>query len=421
MAAWFQRILVAAMVFIGSLGVVIDYLKRPQETWLAPVQYQRSGLFLAAGVALGIVALVALGRTGRRLVTAPGLLIVLIAFYSAFTRAIHEDPMEGAKSAVFAAATLLPLLIAVPAYLRGTADMYGLLRFIMGANIVWIACVMVQFVLRWKLLVAGNEDRFAGLTGNPQHAGTFLAALGVIALWLLINDPKTRYRLLWAGVLGANIILLIWTGSRTAFGMLVLGSTLTLYARMGRAVFILPVAALFAYAAFKIATGANIDLGAERLVSTENTRAQVWTRLFQEGMSSPLVGSGLEEAGVTENSYLLGFASSGIGMVVLMLLLAGASAVGLLRIFRARWRLDPPHRAFADLAMAYICMYFAGAMFEGYMLSRVGPHPVFFIVFSALGLRVVQLSYQEQADREAGWYADEALDEGTEGAPAAAS
>jgi hypothetical protein len=58
---------------------------------------------------------------------------------------------------------------------------------------------------------------------------------------------------------------------------------------------------------------------------------------------------------------------------------------------RKRWMPERTRRV-ADLVLGFYGMYFAGAMFEGYIMSRVSAALVFMLIFSAIGGRLIAMA-----------------------------
>jgi hypothetical protein len=192
-------------------------------------------------------------------------------------------------------------------------------------------------------------------------------------------------RLFYTAVTGIFLLLLIWTGSRGGMGMFLIGATAVLYRRFGQTVLLLPLVAIALVVMLKVAEAANIKLGAERLMDTTNTRAAPWSSLLKSGLSSPIFGVGPESVEGSENSYLLAFASYGFGMVILMFLLVGISALQCLRLYRVRRSVDPATGSLIDLVLGQQAIYFLGSVFEGYVNARVGSNLVILLIFAAIG------------------------------------
>ena len=201
-----------------------------------------------------------------------------------------------------------------------------------------------------------------------------------------MHDPKKRAKILWVALLAINMLFLVWTGSRTGGLMFVVGLMAVLYARIGKAVLLFPVAALVVWGLMLLAVYLDIGANLERLVSLENTRQGVIAGQINAILERPLTGVGWRGESIgTENSYLGGFAGYGI---VYFLLTLGLTLTCMWQCFRLttrrRW-LPPEQRPLVDLYCAFNAMYFAGAGFEGFILARAAPQ-VMLPLFSAVGV-----------------------------------
>lgn len=388
----FLKVLIGMMVFVSALSVSVNFYGMPIRIWLNPIQSMRSELFLALGALLGIAILGHTARLGERRVSKQGVLLFVMAIYASALRVVHEGPGDGVQSLVFACATILPLLLAVPLLIDDVDDVYGMLWLLVLVNAAWLGGVAIQYGIDPGALSKGRQGRFFGLLGNPQHAAVFLGVLGAITFWMFLNDPRTRRRPFYGVLLGANMVFLAWTGSRTGMAMFVIGVVVSVYGRFGRTILLLPAVFVVGLAGFWIANRLGIDLGsADRLLSTQDTRSASWQNMIQSGMRNPAIGVGISRAGDSENSYLYAFAAYGVGMIALIAVLLGTSALICLKLFRQRRHVAPQHRPIIDLVLGYNAMYFAGGVLEGYMMARVAASLVFLVVFGSIASRIIEM------------------------------
>ncbi len=377
-----------AMLMASALGAPTDWLGRPVQTWLIPIQARRSEIYAACGALLlaGVVFHLSQVRMSR--VGMQGILLVAIGFYGAFVRATGGELTSAAESAAFAFLTLVPAVIILPSIIHDREDAMKILRVVGVVSILWIAACVVQFVIRRKVLtLGGGYTRFNGMLSNPQHAAVLLAFFLTTTAFLMVNDLKARYRPIWAAVSAMNLALLFWTASRTGVGMAIIGLTAVFYSRLGRSILLLPIAGLVLAGALSILKSTG-TLQLERLTSTDDTRSRAWQGLWQEFLEFPLFGKAsiAERATYSENSILIALAGFGIFMGVLVGILLLVSIYKSYTVFRARFALkDPTDKRLADLAVGLNGMYIAGAMFEGYMLSRVSSPVSFLLIAAALG------------------------------------
>ncbi len=382
-------------LFFSSIGVALDYDRQPLPGWLLPVQTYRSEIYSLIAASLAVPALVALGRRTTHGIAPQTLVLMAIGLYSGLLLGVHEGPSQAGSTVVLTLATMLPMGIFAGMVLRDRTDFLTALRAIALANVVFVGVTLVQFMINpdYALVAAGAvERRFAGPTQNPQSAGLIVGMMTVVVLWLVLNDTRRSLKVVYIALLACNTSLLLWTGSRTGMAMTLIGIAAVLFARAGRAALFLPIIGLAALAAFELIGGLSSDVDVARLTSTQNTRAGAWAELVRIGMQSPLVGVGLRELAVSENSYLYGFAAYGIGMLLLVVLLTLVAGVQCLRLWRRRGALDRTDRALVDLILGFNAMYFASAVAEGHVIGRVSPLIVLMVLFSAMASTVLRLT-----------------------------
>jgi len=219
----------------------------------------------------------------------------------------------------------------------------------------------------------------------------------------VLNTQRGLWRMTFIGLTGASVIMLLWTGSRTGMGMMVLAVAAVLYARVGRAILAVPVLMVVGYGLYVVATAVlDIDLGLNRLASTEDTRSWVWAKMWETAMDNPAIGVGVEDAEVSENSLLFGFASYGFGMALLLVTVMLVSFAQVLKLLRIRWGLAAEQRRIVDVILGFYAAYFFGTIFEGYMIARISAINVLFFMFAAMATRAIQLAQEHEAVEEYG-------------------
>lgn len=373
---------------------------RFSPTWILPLQMKRSMvLFVFAAVVLFGLLMQARKIRGVKF---PALAAALLAIglYMAFLRTVHEGVQDAIETAIGVVLTTFSLGIAATATTQDRAGMLNLLRSIAMAGLVWVGLVTVQFVLNRSLITVPQPPRFIGLGTNPQATAIFLGPVAVTLLWLALNDPWKLARLAWYPALGVFLMMLLWTGSRTGAAMFVLGAAAVTYTRLGKVVFLAPVVGLVLWILVSLMQSAGIELS-QRVVSTENTRAEVWGRLFESGLSSPIIGVGQGKDLGSENSYLLGFAAYGIGMLALIMLFVGMIAWISVKLLRAKKVLPASYGPYVDVCHAYFAAYVFGSIFEGYILARVASNLVMLLLFAGLAARLLWIARTIQAGEPA--------------------
>jgi len=387
-------IAIALMVFLASIGVALNWRGNIYGSWLLPVQMQRSMIFLLVGVVLAIGMAAHLPRVQFGKLSAGAVLLVIIGCYIGLARTIHEGPIDGLQTIALALIVLTALVITVAHAVETGEDLYPPIRMIAVGLGMFLFCVAMQ-VARDRSRIMNDSDRFIGVGSNPQIVATFLALSLVPVAWLLMYDRANRYRPLWWGIAAFGSLALLATGSRTGLAMTMLGLGTIFVRRFGRAILAVPIGAFAVYVGLNTASAIGLELPLSRLTSTENTRSQAWAFLLEQFRANPLIGTGREGAEVSENSYLYGAAAYGIGMLALLLTFTAYSVWNMMRLFW-RTRSYPQLHSVVDLIIAIHVMYFAGAVFEGYMISRVSaPLPIILVAISMGGAIMFQLDQQD--------------------------
>jgi hypothetical protein len=251
----------------------------------------------------------------------------------------------------------------------------------------WVAMAFlaVNFMqLTGGISTAVINSRFVGISGNANQAG---AVCGVLLLCCayFVNEPLTsRPRRMLAGVmLGLLGLLLAWTGSRASALACVTGILAMYRLRLGRLAIAGIVLSTFALIGFSVLT--DDATAAERLTSTENTRAAVFAQAISDWMSSPIFGIMPfgKQSGV-ESVPLRTLASMGIlgGIVVLVPIAAILTTVP-----RALWiaRARPDLRALSDFYVGSVSCIMVTFLFEGYLFGVLTFVVMFIYIILSLG------------------------------------
>lgn len=355
------------------------------ETWLFPVQIRRAQLHLAFGVLLTLLVL-SKGSFSAHRVSFQALFLVAIAFYQVVMRMVHADVSGAVETLGFALATLPCIALAAPQACSTREGCMQMIKAMMWVSVLWIAACCVQFIINPQQLISSG-GRFWGMLGNSNQAGQMCGPMAAIALWLLVNDTSKRAKLLWLALIGANLLFVIWSGSRAGGLHFFIGVAGVFYARSGKAILLLPVAGLMLWGLYELSHALEIGQNLDRFTSGgPDTRSGVWVAQWELAMENPLIGSAGEGSGYSENSYLFGFALYGIGMFALLVSFMLASAWFCLRLMMNRRVLETDDRALLDLFVAFNAMYFLGAFFEGFMIARSNTLQSMLLMFAGIGV-----------------------------------
>jgi hypothetical protein len=398
--------IIAGILFATALTAPVDWkAKVLYSTWMLPIQKLRAEIHLGLGILLTLIVLFS-GRVDLRRAPAQGILLLALGIYAGLMQFIHDTPPEALQTIGFALGTIPCMIAAVPMLTRDYDGCTRMLRCLMWVSVLWTVCCSIQFVINPRFLL-NDSGRFWGLLANAQQAAIFVAPLAVTALWLLVNDRQKRLKPLWVGLLAINMLFVMWTASRTGAAMFVLGASLVLYSRAGRAVLLMPVAALVFFGLYTLAVELQIMSNVERLTSSTDTRGWVWQAQIGYFMDSPLVGVGWGETGGSESSYLGGAAGYGIGYLGLTLIFLLWSFWLCLRLFIGRRLLPREQRPMVDMFLAWNAMYFAGAAFEGYILARSSTTQVMMLMFAGIGVYLREAQAAAVAAGREVWHEDE--------------
>lgn len=383
--------LIAAMLFAVSLSAPLNedrtgYL----PTWMLPVQQYKASIHLTLGLILSALVLFS-GKAHMHYVPVQGLFILAISLYAGFLQFFHEDAGSALESIGFCMAVVPCMLFAAPAACRDYEGCIKTVRMIMVVGAAWAVCSSIQFVVNPRLVVNGAAEgaRFWGMMGNAQGAAIFCAPMVVIGIWLWLNDPRRRLKILWVALIAINLLFTAWTGSRTGVVMLVLGGAFVLYSRIGRFVLFLPVTGLVVWGLSFLSDELQIQSNLDRLTSMQDTRKEAWAAQLRSIAESPLVGVGWNDVGASESSWLGGFAGYGVIMFLIMISFLIFSMWLCASLWVRRWRIPRERRPLIDLFISWNAMYFGAATFEGIMLGRSSFPQMMVLTMGGIGVWLV--------------------------------
>ena len=410
----------AIMAFAASISYSIDpYTDTLIPTLFTPVQLYRNFIYMFGGGLCYLAMLAHAGKLNATSINQTGLFLIGIAVIGGAFRILNGYVEAGLLSLGLAVFSIIPLTLIVPNLLERREQVYMLMRWVLLVMGIWIIMNTVQFLVNPGVLYPADSGRFQGLTGNPQFAAVLVSFSTVCMTWVALNDPVKIIRIFAVATAAALAICLVWTGSRTGFGMAVIGLGIIFASRIGQLIWALPVAGIFAVVFLQFVSGEVGSLNPEQLFRTNDTRSSMWGVQIETFLANPLFGTGNpNRAGASENSYLLAFSAFGIFMGTMVLAFMVLSGMLILKLFRNRKHEDRLGRSMSDLAMAGIAMYFAGALLEGCIMSRVHSATVYLVITATIGHRLLatraeRLAHNAEAlpesDTEADYHEDESV------------
>ena len=399
-SAQFPMVFIGAMLFISTLGLTEDASRGVEyRTWLYVFQVNRQLAYMlcAAMVMLGVA--IHASRINTRTVPGLGIGMMLLGVYMGLITIFHVGASAGLLAVALSVFSVGTMLIFLASQMRSWGEIVTVLRVFVMVGCLWTLACTIQFLIDQTMLTTGfSSRRFVGLTGNPQHAAGFAAVMATVGFWVYLNDTSKRWRFFAVLCAASHIVFVLWTASRTGLAMSVMGFAGVLYSRLGRAVFLAPVAVGVGYGLLTLAQAMGVRFGFERLVSTDDTRSHKWMTLIENGFANPIIGVGLEEAGGSENGFLYGFAAFGIGVPIILAILMLATLGLCLRLVKTRFDTpNPIGKRLIDLTLAFFAMYWAGNMFEGFGVARISPQLCFFVIFACMASSMFAIVQDEAA------------------------
>ena len=359
----------AAILFIYLIGLPIDYWGRPVQQWINPLQENRTSIIV------GLVPLILLGGwfilppSAIRSIPKPLFFLGALYIYIGAIRIIHNGLIDGILTMLLAMFTLATIVVVFQRLSNEWEDFLIFPRVIVFAVAAFLAATAIQFVINPDKIVIGIAERFIGVAANPQFTAVLCGIGLIVMIWLVMYDRR-RFLWIYVGMAILTGMALLSTGSRTGILMFLLGLSVLGIRRFGRQLLIIPLLGIGLMLMIRLASTIGIDLPLDRFLAGGDTRTGAWKELLLVFRNNPLIGVGVVDAGKSENSFLYAAASYGL-LAPLLLIGLGIGCLSLgIRLFR-RTQPYPVLHPQADLVNAIFAAYFAGAIFEGYMIGRV--------------------------------------------------
>lgn len=269
--------------------------------------------------------------------------------------------------------TFLSIGVGINKALQSERDVYVTLWALIATFGLMVLAIAVQLAGGDPKAMFLNNNRFQGMTANPQFFAVIAAPAILIVLYLLLDKRPSKVAKAGLGLLAAALaVFLFWTGSRTGMLMMAIGLLLFFRLRLGRLMLAGGVIAVCVLGVLQFFGDRGSDQSG-RYLSMQDTRSYVWRRQWATFTENPLLGATAAEddvaAGNGENSYLTVAASYGIVGLIPLFLMLMAMAWDFSRTWRVRSVL-PEYVMLIDLVIAIFAMVVAGAWFEVYLLGQ---------------------------------------------------
>ncbi|MFM2303432.1 MAG: hypothetical protein RLZZ135_841 [Cyanobacteriota bacterium] len=250
-----------------------------------------------------------------------------------------------------------------------------------------------------RYAVTFHQGRFLGTTDNPQQAALLLSSAIPCLIFLSQRTSSSKFiKVMWAMFLIATLFFLFMTGSRMGV-LIALTSVILFYRNNGGAWFqfsiglaVLAVIVTTLLDPALLISSSGVDTVSGRVTSTENTRAVVWTGMWQTFQDNLLFGLPLEQGrmGFGENSWLAAAANLGLIGVIPMVMMGWES-------LKLMWQLDrlsqrQPHYFFySSTAIAGIGSLLVGSLFEPFLLGNITFVLLAFLTYLIMGAYLIEV------------------------------
>jgi hypothetical protein len=362
----------------------------------------------SAGQILGLgITLVLLVPTvaGHAKVTSFGKATVALFFLQLVldVRMIDVFGVKGLLSLGIHALAFIVLGVGISRWLSDHVQAIRLVKAVAWGSILTLIASFLVLVIYPSSAIGNN--RFYGSAANPIALGMTLAlCLPFLCALRSSLTPNKGARVWYAAIIGVLIVATIATGSRGPSVLILVGLAAFYRRRLSGAMITVLIASAFAVAAYSLFTE-QVDVGVERLASTEDTRAAAWSGLTASFLSSPLVG--IPQENPAESSYLSVAAGNGLvglaPLAIFIFLLVGM----LLKLLR-RQREFGEIRPLADLAIASISQLLVLWVFEGALLGTLTAHLV--VLYSTLAVSHLLITRLKRSSEKVSQPVDELED-----------
>ena len=375
---WFA---VGLLVYVSGLAFFISPWFR--TTLLPPFEVLRANnRTLSGALLLALLVPTFMSQRGwrRRLVTAGTVGVFVFELIYCGRMMVGGLYIRAVLGAILFGLTFLTFGIGMSQWLQRVTDAHSLVRAIALAGSLFAAVTAIQLAAKpssiiWQNRLVSTTD---GATHTAEHIATFLPAV----LFLVASrDERKLMRVFWGGIAGLLVVFLVWTGTRTGLLMGVVGVGLLFRLRLGKGL----VTALMvgAFALLVWAIWGQSTVGADRLLSTADTRSLTWGIAVKHFLNNPVYGVVEEGALVTESSYLTVAAKMGLlGLLPLALTMA-LIARSLYQLQRIRRYLGED-MMLADLVTAGLVSLAVGGIFEGFLIGVLDPEVFAVYIYLAL-------------------------------------
>lgn len=373
------------------------------NTLFSPLQQVRSSSQFTAVAMLGLLA-VATMRFGRptwsRIAGGIAVSFLFFELYYGVRLVLSEQLLRGGLAIVTFTLIFLAVPMGIGRTLSSPEGIEKLIRTYALVSIPYIVFNLMQYAFSPNYTIVSG--RFAGISGNPQHAAMMFAFLTVTLAWLL-SRPRENWIVLpvFAVMIGLSVLLVAWTGSRTGALAGFIGVVLIF---RKQAVALVLVGGFTAGAALLAATIVGEGQDAfERITSTENTRQQVWMMGLEEFVKTPIFGGLGDPSGanmkVIESTPIQTLQVLGVSGFVPLLLTYLCIIMSVVRLQAIR-RVRTDLRAAIDYTTAMWAMVLLMSIFEAIFLGILTFFNLTIYMLAAITAAIIAMGRVDMSETE---------------------
>ena len=395
---WARLTVLAVLVWSTTLTRLVgNNYGNDMRSMLGPLQAMADNTRTITLVCLTMLLLPTLAaQQGRRLqlIAVPAMAFVFYQVVYSLLDAAFFDRVRGLLGLVIVGLAFVVLTRGVGSWMPDLKRANGVVKAMGAVGGLFVLASTLQGVIEPETVK--HAGRFFGTTANPQFAATTIGITLPTAAYLVVQKDIGRlWRTAMCVTAGLLVVFLLWTGSRTGLLMSGVGLLLLFRLRLGKLSVAAAAAGVVLLGGLQL-FGGEIA-GADRLLSTEDTRTGAWMNMWNVFLSSPLTGASGEMFTFSENSYLWTAAKYGLLALLPMLLAVAAFGWFVLRLQLVRPLLDRPHRLLADLSVSIIVTALVGGFFEGYLLGQFNVVVFTLFVMTAAGQYVLDAAATGEA------------------------
>ena len=396
--AWF---LFTMCCFAASLAKFKDEFVKEAPALVFPLQQIRD-----MGRPLTILLLVLLlflglkkQRGWRRKLIAPPIKYLALVQLVIFFKTLAFGSIGFAFLAIFTfGAVILMLRLGPSRWLQDDQNFHMSVWSLAMVGVIFVIANGYQAVIN-IYPITFVHGRLLGTTGNPLHAAVLLSATVPCFMFLIESQKQWGWlKACWITGLVFIMLGLLLTGSRTGAIMGVV-SILLFYRQKGGDMLRLGLFAAIVLAIILPLLSQDASISGDsiavtgRFASTENTRAEVWSEMWDGFMNNIFFGIPLHSDRLSygENSWLAAGANLGL-LGLTPLIMFGLGCINMmLRLYKISNR-ESIYSLQCNAVIAGLMSLLVGSIFEAFLLGNLTFSLMILLMYLSLGQYLIEVN-----------------------------